>query len=252
MSGLPDNLSIYDAGWDSWLDMKRYGPASRWLRSLIADACRRLPSPPASIHDVGCGEGTTTTFLADLFPGATVRGSDFSETGIRVAARHGHRANLGFVHDPDNVALDSPAELVSCFEVLEHVEDWPGFLARLAGSARRYLLVSFPTGRMRPFEVNIGHLRNFGVGEVEEAMRGLGFEPVSVAYAGFPFYSPLYRDACQLTNAGDAAFTRGSYGAFRRFVSGSIYFTFRHLSTQRRGGDQFVGLFARLTPESPR
>lgn len=248
MTDLPDNLSIYDASWDSWLDMKRYGPASRWLRALIRDACRKLPDRPVSVHDVGCGEGTTTTFLAELFQQSEVRGSDFSETGIRVAARHADRHNLCFVHDPDNTALETTADLVCCFEVLEHVEDWHGFLTRLANSAQRYVLVSFPTGHMRPFEVNIGHLRNFEPGTVERAMHTLSFEPASIAYAGFPFYSPLYRNLCQLTNAGDAQFTRGTYGALRRLVSSAIYFSFRFLSTQRRGGDQFVGLFVRSSP----
>lgn len=245
MSDLPDNLSIYDATWDSWLDMKRYGPASRWLRALIKDACRQLPALPGSIHDVGCGVGTNTTYLADAFPRASVRGSDFSSTAIAVANRFSENPEVRFIHDPDNNALDAPADMVCCFEVLEHVEDWRGFLARLAASASSYVLLSFPTGRMRPFEVNVGHLRNFQRGEVEQAMRELSFEPLSLAYAGFPLYSPFYRDLCQLTNAGDADFTRGTYGYGKRAIGAALYFAFRHLSTQRTHGDQFVGLFRR-------
>lgn len=251
MSDQPDNLSIYDASWTTWLDMKRHGPASRWLRALVADACRRLPSVPGSIHDVGCGVGTNTAYLAELFPRAEVRGSDFSSTAISVASHHTGNARLRFIHDPENAALDQPAEMVCCFEVLEHVDDWHGFLARLAASAGRYVLLSFPTGRMRPFEVNVGHLRNFQPGEVERAMHGLSFKPLSLAYAGFPFYSPIYRDLCQLTNAGDAEFTKGSYGLLRRLLSSAIYFAFRYLSTRRRGGDQFVGLFVRSDPATP-
>lgn len=83
-------------------------------------------------------------------------------------------------------------------------------------------------------------------------MRELSFEPLSLAYAGFPFYSPLYRDLCQLTNAGDAQFTKGNYGPLRRLLSAAIYFAFRYLSTSRRGGDQFVGLFVRIPlPSTP-
>lgn len=250
MSEIPDNLSIYDSNWGAWLDMKRHGPASRWLRALIADACVLLPSPPSSVHDVGCGLGTNTEYLATLFPGAEVRGSDFSSTAISVASQYVKGDRIRFVHDPDNEALDTPAEMVSCFEVLEHIEDWEAFLARLTRSAGRYVLLSFPTGRMRPFEVNIGHLRNFRPGEVERKMRELAFEPCSLAYAGFPFYSPLYRNLCQYTNAGDAQFTRGEYGRFRRLASAAIYFSFRYLSSRRRGGDQFVGLFIRRDPRS--
>lgn len=245
MDRKPDNQAIYDAGWESWQDMKRYGPASRWLRSLICDACRCIDRAPADIHDVGCGEGSNTLMLAQRFPRARVRGTDFSSSGIAVARRYLAQPNLSFLHDPDNHALDEPAEMVCCFEVLEHVDDWRGFLARLAGSSRRYLLLSFPTGRMRPFEVNIGHLRNFARGETESVLASLGFKPVRVSYAGFPFYSPLYREFCQLTNAGDAKFTRGHYGVARKLVSTFLYTLFRFGSTRRRRGDQFVGLFVR-------
>jgi hypothetical protein len=136
---------------------------------------------------------------------------------------------------------------VCCFEVLEHVEDWQVFLAKLAASARRHLLLSFPTGRMRPFEVNVGHLRNFAKGEMESALDALGFRPVRVSYAGFPFYSPLYREFCQLTNAGDSQMTRGHYGPIRRLVSAILYALFRFASTRRAHGDQFVGLFVRAS-----
>ncbi len=256
MENQPDNLAIYDASWESWLDMKRYGPASRWLRSLIADASRRMDPAPRSIHDVGCGEGTNTLMLAQRFPQASVRGSDFSATGIAVAQRHLAQTNLAFIHDPDNRAADETADLVCCFEVLEHVDDWREFLARLANSTRHYLLLSFPTGRMRPFEVNVGHLRNFARGEVEAELARNGFRPLHLSYAGFPFYSPLYREMCQLTNAGDDRMTRGTYGAGRKFIASVLYFLFRFLSTRRRHGDQFVGLFerdqtARISPSQP-
>lgn len=243
MSELPDNLSIYDSTWGSWLDMKRFGPASRWLRKLIKDACLHLPTPPASIHDVGCGVGTNTTFLSELFPLADVRGSDFSCTAISVAAQFCTAEKIKFVHDPDNRALEHTADMVCCFEVLEHVDDWKAFLEKLAEASERFVLLSFPTGRMRPFEVNVGHLRNFQPGEVERAMRELSYTPLSLAYAGFPFYSPIYRNLCQVTNAGDAQFTRGTYGLGRRLLSSAIYFSFRYLSLQRKHGDQFVGLF---------
>lgn len=245
MDNLPDNLAIYDSGWESWIDMKRFGPASRWLRSLIADASRRMDPAPRSIHDVGCGEGTNTLMLAQRFPQASVRGSDFSATGIAVARRHLAQANLAFIHDPDNRAADEAADLVCCFEVLEHVDDWRAFLARLANSSNRYLLLSFPTGRMRAFEVNVGHLRNFAKGEMEAELARIGFRPIHVSYAGFPFYSPLYREFCQLTNAGDAKFTRGSYGIAKKTIAAILYMLFRYGSTRRRYGDQFVGLFAR-------
>ncbi len=251
MNGRQSNLRIYEQGWDRWADMKRYGPASRWLRSLIGDAIVHVREAPRSILDVGCGEGTNTALLAERFPAAEVTGCDQSPAAIRVAAHRHSRANLAFRHAEGGDAFGRPVDLVSCLEVLEHVDDWIAFLTNLAHCARRYLLLSFPTGRMRPFEANVGHVRNFRRGEVERVLDGLGFEPVSIGYAGFPFYSPLYRDLCQITNAGGAHFTQGTYGWRQRLAAGVIYLAFRGLSFQKRRGDQFVGLFRRRDAASP-
>lgn len=245
MNNAPDNLAIYDDNWESWLDMRTHGPASRWLRALIGDACKKVSGPIALVHDVGCGEGTLTVALGQQFSDAKVLGSDFSHAAIQCALRHPATPNVAFTHDGSNVWTRQKADLVCAFEVIEHIEDWQPFLAALADSASRYLLLSTPTGRMRPFERNMGHMRNFRPGELESTLDKLGFEAVHVAYAGWPFYSPLYRDACQVTNAGSAQFTRGRYSASKRFVCACVYALFRFGSTQYRGGDQFVGLFRR-------
>ena len=64
-----DNRKIYDEKWSSWLDMKRYGPASRWLRALIGNLLARIDvTPIKTVLDVGSGEGTTTAYLAENLP----------------------------------------------------------------------------------------------------------------------------------------------------------------------------------------
>jgi SAM-dependent methyltransferase len=246
----PDNRQIYDSSWESWIAMKVHGPASRWLRALILDACRELPDDVRSVHDVGCGEGTNTALLSARFPEAKVRGTDFSTSAIRVAARLAKPPQLEFIHDEENAALSTPADLVTCYEVLEHVDAWQPFLDRMADSAERFLMISTPTGRMRPFEVNVGHMRNFRRGEIEQYLAERGWSALSVAYAGFPFYSPIYRDLCQLTNAGGGGLSRGEYSLAKRALCTAIFWTFRYASMQSRRGDQFVGLFARDKPRS--
>src|SRR5256885_9005416 len=96
-----DNKAIYDANWQSWVDMKVYGPASRWLRALIKIQLDGISQQDQikSVLDVGCGEGTITNCLAEWLPGAKVVGVDFSETGIRCAASSYQRQNLLFRHD---------------------------------------------------------------------------------------------------------------------------------------------------------
>ncbi len=234
---------LYDDNWQDWADMKIYGPASRWLRYLINKILQSADT--ASINtwlDVGCGEGTNTAHLADKIPGCHFMGIDFSSTAIEIAQQVNARGNIQFREDLESSALKEQFDTISCFEVLEHVEDWQGLLLKMVGASNRYLLLSFPTGRMRPFEVNVGHLRNFQPGEVEAFLSEHQFRPVSILYAGFPFYSPIYREICNVTNAASSTFTQGKYGRKQKFVAHLLYALFR-LSSEKKMGDQFVGLF---------
>jgi SAM-dependent methyltransferase len=242
-----DNQAIYDAHWQSWLDMKVYGPASRWLRSLLRDQIGCLPDPEQvrSVLDVGCGEGTITHCLAQWLPHAEVTGVDFSETGIRCAQARYRAENLRFLYDFASDELNRTHDLVAAFEVLEHLQDWKSLLARMAASARQFLLLSFPTGRMRSFEVHVGHYRNFKKGEVEEFLSSRGFVPLRLFYAGFPFYSPLYRELCNLTDSASNQFSTGVYGWRQKVVATVLYSLFRFGSSKHHLGDQFCGLFCR-------
>lgn len=242
-----DNQAIYDANWPAWVEMKVQGPASRWLRTLIRSQLDRVSKPETirSVLDVGCGEGTITQAVSEWLPQAQVVGIDFSKTGISCAESRYRRDNLRFLHDETSQMLSRRYDLVTAFEVLEHVENWPPFLGRIANAAQQFVLLTFPTGRMRPFEKDIGHYRNFAAGEVEQFMAEYGFEPVSIWYAGFPFYSPLYRDFCNVIHSADPSFVTGHFGLFKKILSAAIYFLFRFVSTKRRLGDQFCGLFVR-------
>lgn len=242
-----DNKAIYAANWGRWVDMKVHGPASRAIRSLIHDQIHGLQEPASitSVLDVGCGEGTITWHMAKWLPHARVVGIDFSEAGIECGRARYTLPNLVFEHDDQSKRLDERHDLITAFEVLEHVENWQSFLARMAAAAKKFVLVSFPTGRMRPFEVHVGHFRNFKKGEVEEFMRAQGFSPEQIFYAGFPFYSPLYRELCNLTDSASNRFTTGKYGLGQKIVGSVFYSLFRYASTRRRLGDQFCGLFRR-------
>jgi SAM-dependent methyltransferase len=245
-----DNRAIYDSTWPEWLDMKLLGPSSRWLRDMIDDhlaTIERTGRAPTSVLDVGSGEGTNTWMIAQRLPGARVLGIDLSSTGVECARDRWKLPNLAFEHDPESARLGARYDLVTCFETLEHVEDWRGLLDRIAAASDRHLMLSFPVGRMRAFEKSVGHLRNFRRGEVEAFLAERSFRPTSIFYAGFPFYSPLYRELCNLTSTGASGFTQGKYGASQRFVAGVLHALFRHGSTRRRFGDQFCGLFERTS-----
>jgi SAM-dependent methyltransferase len=245
-----DNQEIYNENWADWMDIKTYGPASRWQRFLIKRLVRKIQSEKiTSVLDVGCGEGTITKLLSRLLPDALITGIDFAESGITMANKRFGSNKLHFECDPENKLLQARYDLVCSFEVLEHIEVWQPFLQKLAESSHKYLLLSFPTGCMREFERKIGHYRNFQKGEVEEQLHSLGFVPLKIFFAGWPFYSPVYRNLCNWKYPEGNDFTTGKFGIIQKSISHILFISFAYFSLKKKG-DQFVGLFIRKNPNA--
>ncbi|MBF0118230.1 MAG: class I SAM-dependent methyltransferase [Desulfobacterales bacterium] len=245
MNSINSDISLYDKNWLFWSDMKVFGPASRWLRYLIFEQLKLIDKNECkSLLDVGCGEGTNTFYLAKFLNHAAIRGIDFSNIAINIAKNRYKLSNLEFIHDIYSIYLDNNKyDIVVCFEVIEHVEDWKNIITRISNSANKYIMLSFPTGRMRSYEKNVGHIRNFKRGEVENFLKNKNFMPINIYYGGFPFFSPIYRELCSFTNAGSNSFTKGDYGILQKIVSNILLFCFKYLSTKHKMGDQLVGLF---------
>jgi len=213
-------LAGYDEGWDSkWTDMRRYGPTGRHLRRIVSRIIAGLPV--RTVLDVGCGEGSLIQALRVGKP-ATYAGADFSESALRIARQRTPDAEF-FRLDLTEGALDRRFDLVVCTDVVEHIEDDETAIANLARMTGRYLLVATMQGRMRPYEIGVGHVRNYRHGELEAKIRATGLEIERVVEWGFPFFSPLYRDLLTLTGARG---TEGSYGPMRRFVTTALYSLF--------------------------
>ena len=110
---------------------------------------------------------------------------------------------------------------------------------------------------MREYEVQVGHLRNFQKGEIENFIKLNGFNVVKVFYAGFPFYSPLGRDWLNKNYKGydesiSGTFTAGydesisgTFTAKQKIFHNILYILFRYFCFKNIG-DQFVGLFEKV------
>lgn len=224
----------YDQGWQSqWDDMKKYGPFSRHLRRIIKQIIRPLEFQ--SVLDIGCGQGSLLQELQIEFPGIIPYGIDISGSAVELARG---RVSGGWfrVMDITKESLGEKCDLVVCSEVLEHISDDVTVLQNLRKMTRKYLLISAPQGRMRGFEKQYGHVRNYAHGELVKKIEKQGFMILSVLEWGFPFYSPLYREFLQATGSKG---TTGEFGSVRKLISQVIYYIFL-LNSSRRGDEIFV------------
>ena len=130
----------------------KYGSANPLVRRIMRGFTSRLEryvdrAAPASIHEVGCGEGYWT--LRWVRRGVPCRGTDFAAAVIDHARANARGAGL----DPGMFAVrsvydlappDDRADLIVCCEVLEHLPDPRTALARLAAVAGRHVILSVP------------------------------------------------------------------------------------------------------------
>lgn len=224
----------YDASWEHrWNDMRRYGPTGRHLRRIITDMVD--PLAYESVLDVGCGQGSLLATVMPLQPGARYMGVDFSDKALEVARQRAPQAEFARL-DLTAGHLDRRFGLVLCTDVIEHIEDDGTALANLAAMTGKYLLVSTLQGRMRPYETQVGHYRNYAPGALRAKIEATGLQVERVVEWGFPFFSPLYRD---LFSATGLQATQGRYGPGRRLLADAIYHLFR-LNAWNRGDYIFV------------
>jgi 2-polyprenyl-3-methyl-5-hydroxy-6-metoxy-1,4-benzoquinol methylase len=128
----------------------KYGSTNRVVRRLMArferdiGAMLRL-AQPASILDVGCGEGVLTEQWARNVPGRVV-GVDLDDPKLHAEWERRSRPNLEFVTGvADELPYsDGEFDAATAMEVLEHVPDPEAVLAEMSRVASRWLLVSVP------------------------------------------------------------------------------------------------------------
>jgi SAM-dependent methyltransferase len=111
----------------------------RDMRALLAVA------RPASILDVGCGEGVLTEQWARAIEGRVV-GIDLDDPKLRAEWQRRSLPNLEFRTGlGDSLPYgEGEFEAVTAMEVLEHVPDPAAVLAEMARVASRWVLVSVP------------------------------------------------------------------------------------------------------------
>lgn len=242
-----DNYKIYNNRYESHTDSYNYSGGIRWAFGLIKDITKYCDkSSVKNILDVGCGNGVKSILLANYFSNAKVLGIDFTDEGIKKANANYSKVNNIHFEKADIFEIQTEKyDMVSCLEVLEHIEDWQSILKKICDTSNKYVLISVPTGRMRDYEKYVGHLRNFKKGEIENFMADNGFKKIKTFYAGFPFHSPLGRDWLNKNWKGYEEDISGIFTKKQKIFHTIVYIVFRYFCFKNIG-DNFVGLFEKF------
>jgi ubiquinone/menaquinone biosynthesis C-methylase UbiE len=170
----------------------KYGARNPLARALLNRFLREIDesirvAEPASILDVGCGEGVVTQRLATVAQAPTV-GVDLGNEQLQQEWRRRENDSISFrtASAYDLPFDDGSFDCVCAIEVLEHLERPRDALAELARVARRTLLVSVPreplwrvlhlmSGRdVRQLGNTHGHINHWSSGNFERLVSEFG------------------------------------------------------------------------------
>lgn len=183
--------NFYNKTWEKWRQLKEIGPSARHTRRIICNLIRNLKVN--SILDVGCGDGLILSEMAKLFPDATLAGTEFSDVAMSIAKQNLPEA-VFYNLDLEINHLPEQYDLVTCVDVLEHINDDTSALKNLSAMTRKYLLVAVPLGPLFPVEKELlGHVHGYSRRELDKKLASLGFTGLKTIQWGAPFYNFIRR-----------------------------------------------------------
>lgn len=236
----------YNQATPTWEDSHRYGPAPRWRRRILRHIIQGLNV--TSVLDAGCAQPFLLLDLQKIDSGELkLSGCDYSQPVVEEnKKRHPSIEFFSCNLSEENILLEERRsfDCVVCSEVLEHVPDYKIAVSNLCRLSNRYVLITVPSGKIRPIDRAVGHLRHFTKEMISQEFLKNGFEIEYSSYKGFPFHS-LYK---RMINIGGGIgitnkFSSSKYGALEKIISDLVYFLFRFNIAP--WGDQLIALAKR-------
>ena len=159
---------------------------SEWKAKQIFETLRSNNQSPKTVVEVGCGAGGVVFHLAKLLNETLFIGYDISAQAINLAKLNASD-RVQFVLGDYFVSQDLMFDLAICADVFEHVDDYLGFLKRLALKQKCVVfhvpldisLVStlLPSILIKTRNL-VGHIHYFNKETAEATIRDCGFDIV--------------------------------------------------------------------------
>jgi SAM-dependent methyltransferase len=222
----------WEEGWRELGDVSAVNPARKYRDQLILSVLASESAAPRII-DFGSGQGDLALALARALPRAQIVGIERARSGVERARikvpgvrflQHDLRSDPD---TPETASLRGWADVGTCTEVIEHLDDPGAMLRRLRGYLRPggRLIVTVPGGPMSGFDRAIGHRRHYSPLELRAELERGGYRVETLHAAGFPFFN-LYK--LVVVARGDAVMRDASAGR-DDLVARAAYATFRWL-----------------------
>lgn len=222
-----------------WDQAHRYTPAPRHRRRLIRRIVKRLDVE--DVLDAGCAQ---PFLLHDLVRGLGLRGAgcDLSPKVMEQSRRE--------MPECDFEALDLAEErwpgdrtfdLVICAETLEHIDDWKAAIGNVVAMARRHVIITVPSKKVRTVDRLMGHYRHFEAPDITHELERLGWRPTEVRYWGFPVHS-AYRAGVERFGSDKVyeSFAEGKELSRAQRVLSEILYALFFVNDLFRGGSQLI------------
>jgi trans-aconitate methyltransferase len=161
-----------------------------WKATQIGTMLKKHHINPGSICEVGCGTGEILAQLEPAFPDTSFFGYEVSPQAYDICSRR-QSNRMQFRFEDLTTQMDALFDVLLAVDVLEHVEDYLGFLKSLRSKAKLKVF-HIPLDlslqsllRMKPIitaRQKVGHLHYFTKETAIASLQDCGYEIIDLTY----------------------------------------------------------------------